>query len=572
MAKQKLFTGIVLEGQTIKIAIISVVAKRLKLHRLDKYNLVDGLRDSSFSNDKGEDVFSEAENISDNSVFGMDLDADTSLEGDDILEEIDSDLDLGLDELEQGSDIIDIDAIDQSETPVSNELLLYNIFSSINPKRVDIGLNIPAGVAIYQILKDVDFSKTKKKDLQIIVDDRLESLYGTPKGEDYYSYGVRDDGALLLSSVDEDSQLLQLVNRTQNLYTGKIIIHDILPDETLLLGLLKANYNLDDDGFTCAIQFSETNSRIIFLSGSKLWLVLPIINEGINSAKILNTLFSKILFQLDTGEVPNLDRLILCNNVKGEESVSFFEKRFPDVSVTELEFSDDFIDKNHFSDSAISSFSTAIGMAWAASGFEKHHFPKITFLPRYIEDRQKTLKLQWHGILLLILIFASPLILNQLMQKNHAIISDLNREISVLDSKIEEIQPIVNNYNRINAELSQLQSKLILLDTLNIGSLTWSVNLNKINRGIQDINSIWITSMNPSTRYKGIEIHGYALYKDRIPKLAELFSEAVLQDVSAATIRGKDVYNFTYIVKEIVSNKSVYTPENMQGLNELIGK
>ena len=39
-----------------------------------------------------------------------------------------------------------------------------------------------------------------EKDLNVIIDDRLESLHGESKIEDYFSYTIREDGALLLST------------------------------------------------------------------------------------------------------------------------------------------------------------------------------------------------------------------------------------------------------------------------------------------------------------------------------------------------------------------------------------
>lgn len=286
-------------------------------------------------------------------------------------------IDLELDELEKGDEIVDVDMIDETEGPVSNEIQVFNFLSNIDPKRVDLGLNIPAGTAIFQVLKDVDFNEVKKKDLKVIIDDRLEALYGDPKDPDFYSYGVREDGALVLSSIDDQPILLSLIDRVDTLYRGKIFISEILPDESILLAMVKANYELEDEKITCILQFSELNCRVIFMKGDKLWLVSPIITEGVRSRKFLNTVFSKILFQLDTGEVPNLDRLIICNNSLGEEGISFFKERFPDVEVSEFEFAEELFDPQEHTLDSIAPFTTAIGTAWAATNFKKEVFQEF---------------------------------------------------------------------------------------------------------------------------------------------------------------------------------------------------
>lgn len=581
MSSGKIYTGISLEAESLKFAVIRIKDKKVQLVSVDKISLLEKLEAPVDDNLSG-DLFGDLDSNDD--VFDLDSalnsDADEiSIEDDilgdlddDILGEIGDDLDLEIDELESGDEIVDVDMIDEVEGPVSNEIQLYNYLSGIDAKRVDIGLNIPAGTAIFQVLKDADFSEVKKKDLKVIIDDRLEALYGEPKVEDYYSYGIRDDGALVLSSIDEDSKLLSLVDRTQTLYRGKIFIGELLPDESILLGMVKANYELEDEKITCVIQFSELNCRVLFLKGERLWLVSPIITEGVRSRKFLNTVFSKILFQLDTGEVPNLDRLIICNNSLGEEGISFFKERFPDVEVSEFEFSEELFDPLENTLESISAFTTAIGIAWAASGFKKETFSKISFLPKYVIDRQKIFKLQWHGMLLLLLIMASFPAINALLQRSFSQINILENEIALVDTQLQSYAPTVNNFNRVSSLLSQIQDQLVLMNTLSENSITWSVNLNLINSGVDEIGGVWLQAITPGDTPNTLNIQGIARDRNRVSAVAELFADATLLDVTRSLIRDVEVYNFSYYVNKIVEDTEVYTPQNLQGLGDLTGE
>ncbi|GAB5408833.1 MAG: hypothetical protein BalsKO_11980 [Balneolaceae bacterium] len=583
MAKGKQYIGIVLEDDLLKVAVVGISNKKLSLNRLDKFTLIKPLeKDTSI--DEGLDVFGDLnDSLEDDSVFELDLEAslneDISTDDleelnieEDILGDIGDDIDLELEDLEQGTEeLVDVDLVDEVGAPSNNEMLLYNILSSIDSKKVDIGLNIPAGVAIYQILKDTDFNEVKKKDLQIIIDDRLESLHGVPKGKDFFSYGLRDDGALLLSSIDEEPQLLQLVNHTIPLYRGKLSIQEILPDETLVMGLVRANYELEEGSITCLIQFSEKNCRVLFLRGTNLWLVSPIIPEGTRSRKILNTVFSKILFQLDTGEVPNLDRLIICNNSLGDDSTSFFQERFPDVEVSEFRFSEDFLETNEYTEESLAPFTTAIGMAWATSGFEKKSLPDISFIPKYVQDRQKIFKLEWHGFILLFMIMLSFPIIDSLRKTADAQIDTLEDQISLVDNQINSFVSTVNNYNRISNELGKIQEKLELMNTLSENSITWTTNFDLINSGIDEIDGVWLTSINVGTEENTLEIQGIARKRSSIPLVAGLFADATLLSVSSSEIREEVVYNFQYTVERIVSNTTIYTPDNLKGLGDLTG-
>lgn len=568
MAGKKLYTGFILEDDTVKIARISVSGKRATLEKLDRIKLVKSVQKNGANDVAAEEIFDAFDDdLEDDSIFGIDDDIDLDLETD-----IEEDIDLDLDDLEDEDTILDVDdmaAEADNELAASNEVLIYNILTDLDSSSVKMSVNIPAGATIFQILKDIDFEAIKKKDLNIIVDDRLEALYGSPKGSDNYSTIVRDDGSLLLASVDEPSQTLQLVESAENIYSGKVTINNVLPDESLTVGLFRANYDVDPDSITALIQYSEEGCRIVFLAGNDLLSVSPMIPEGSSSRKFLNTVFSKILFQLDTGEVPNLDRIVLCNNSLNEEAITFFEDRFPDIEVSEFIYDDEVFDTNEFDSSTVASFTTAISLAWADAGFQKEAYPSVDFLPSYIKDRQKIFKLQWHGFLLLILILSVFPITNYFYLKNSAEIDNLSEDVFNRKAEIQVLEATVQEYNRINAELSGIRTRLVLLDELSERTLTWSVNLDLVNRGIDNIDSIWLTTLFQNAE-GGLNLSGVAIYRNRIPMVADMFSESILKNVERILIREKEVYSFTYEIPEVVANEERYTPESAQGLKEIL--
>lgn len=568
MANKKLFTGISLEGDTLKLSVIRINNKKIQLLSVDKLKLTEKIF-ATVTEDLSGDVFGNY--TSDDDIFAIDSILNEDFNEKEIhdfnLEDSDEE-----DFLSQMERFIDVDMVKVSNNTISNEVQLNNFFSLINSKRINLGLNIPSGTTFIQILDENDFSKMKKKDLNVIIDDRLESLHGESKIEDYFSYTIRDDGALLLSSIEGEPKLLSLLDRTKSIYRGKIFVEDILPDELILHGLVKANYVLEEKKITCIVQFSETNCRVFFLQGEHILLVSPIITEGVRSRKFLATVFSKILFQLDTGEIPNLDKIIICNNSLGKEGVTFFKDRFPDIEVSEFKFSEDLFEPLGNTSISLTEYTTSIGIAWAASKFKNETFNTISFLPKHIIESQKILKLQWHGILLLLLIFFSFPFINSVWQ-NHIIQIDIaNNEISLLENELQFYNNTVNNFNRVNSLLSQIQDQLILINTLSKNSKTWSVNLDLINNGISDIGDVWLQSITPGDTPNSLSIQGIARNRESVSKVAELFAEATLLDATRSNIRDVEVYNFSYYVTKIVSNTEIYTPENLQKLDDLTGE
>src|SRR5690554_1906539 len=177
MAGGKKFTGVVLEDNFLKVATIRISGKKVNLLNLDKVRLVENIQRRETAPAIAEStVFGDADaDLDDDIIFGADDSDDNepdSIDLDDLNDGLD---DLDFDNLGDEGDFDEPDMMGESEEASSNELLIYNLLSGINPKQVNLGLSIPAGETNYQILKDVDFSKTKKKDLQVIVNDRLES-------------------------------------------------------------------------------------------------------------------------------------------------------------------------------------------------------------------------------------------------------------------------------------------------------------------------------------------------------------------------------------------------------------
>lgn len=566
MLGNKDYIGLTIQDDFIRMARVRVSGNDIKLIKLDQYSLVEKLKKQSKSTQletEGASVFDDFEENDQeaDSIFGLE---EKSQE--DELDDLD--FDALEDEMEVEDDDFATDMVEESQTPQSNELLLYNLLSSIEDKKLRLGLNIPAGNTIFQVIRDTDFNEVKRKDLVEDLEDKLHSIYGVAPSPDNYSYEIRENGSLLLGSVDDESITLQLLNDTLELYSGKVIVEDITPDEIALVGLVRANYELEADEITGIIQLGKQSCRVVFMKGEEVWLVSPIINEGTEEKSFLNTVFSKILFQLDTGEVPNLDRILLANNTIGDSAVDFFEENFPDIEVQNLTLKEELFDTENIDPSSVPGFTTAIGSALAASGGLTEEFPKLSFVPTYVEDRQKIFKLQWHGVVILVLIFLTPIGFNHFYQQNAQEIDSLSSELEQINSDIRQLDPIVQNTRELESKIEGLKNKLVLLDDLSENSREWSTKMDILNEGIDGVNNSWITSMGASK--DGVNLQGYTLYRTRIPEIVNIFEEATLLGVSNEEMREQRVYNFKISVDKFAESNAVYSPPKPEEVENLL--
>ena len=451
----------------------------------------------------------------------------------------------------------------------SNPILLYKILMNIDSKSVNLGLNIPAGKTIFQVMRDTDFSEVKKNDLEEDLERQLASIYGGSKSPDQYSYEVREDGSLVLASVEDEAPLLQIANETRDIYSGKMKILSIYPDEVALLGLLRANYDLEDAGITALVQFNPDSCRIVFTKGEQILQVMPLINQGTKSANFLNVVFSKLLFQLDTGEVPRLDQIILTDNIIGEEAVEFFHDNFPDVPVESFEYDTDKFDASNCDKTTLQAYTSAIAAAWSATGVNHDQF-SLPIKPAYVSERQKIFKLRWHGMVLVFLIFISIPAFNYFYQAKKQKIASLSSQLARTNNQIKQIQPVVNKTNQVANNLTLLTSKLRLLDSLSQGSRAWSTKLNILDQGMAHISHSWFNTM--SVTKGGMLIKGYTLHRNRIPAIVDLFADASLLNVNSQKIRGQMVYSYALQVKQFTQDSSKYSPEKPASVKKILNK
>ncbi|MEX0684668.1 MAG: hypothetical protein WD267_06235 [Balneolales bacterium] len=563
MAKSE-FIGIALSGDELKIARLRVDKKRLQLVSAETIKLVTPLISSPVHNNE-DDEGDEPEDTS--AIFGLDDDngnevnLDEALSGDD-----------------DGFDMTQESTEDQGGG--NNELLLEAVLNDIDPKKVNIGLNIPYGNTIFQFLSDIDYTVLKEKERKVIIEEKLNSIYDQPISSDNYVYQVRDDNSLLLASFENDLPLLNLIDQTATYYKGNIVIREIHADESALVGLIRANYNLEDDEYTVIVHIGTNSSRVVFLKGTIIYMVLPIINQGSKSTRILNTLFSKILFEIDKGDLPNVDRIIVTDHGGlGNKARDFFRKQLKDVTIENLQFHPDKftnpvdqdndnneipsvlgeVDSVNEDSQDLASYSTAIGLAWSASGFDSMAFPKLSFIPGYVLERQRVLKLEWHGILLLMLIAVIPFITNHFYQENASKIQVLENENRLLTSRIDEIRPIATLTDQLMVQSGQLNEQLELYTTLSENSYKWSATLEILNNGLLSVRSTWITQLRSTD--EGMIIEGYSLYRNRIPRLANVFERATVQSVTEGEMRETKIYRFVILVDEITKVEEFH-PKN----------
>lgn len=545
---KKEYIGLTYEDNRLRMARIRVVKNGLELIEVDTFDLPhpistiteSGLGDLDFSEDY-EEIFEMDEPSSSEEITGFeDLDDDSAQETSDTAD------------LEESFDMTKTE--DEADVERDNEQFLADYLSQHGKKKIRIGTHIPFGRTTFQVLKNVDPGSMKKNERHEFFRDKLQTTHDEEINPDQYAWVKIDEKNCLLAYNADENNFLNLIELSETYLNKKVLVEERLPDEAIWAGLAKTNYSLGTEDITGLIAIGTNSSRVLFMKGEQIVNVLPIITDGENSNDVLNTIFSKILFEIDKGDLPKITRLLLVRSAKlSEKAKRYFDNQFEDVEVDYLQPNNEHLS---YADEILNSpvylqpYLTAIGAAWAASKVHEKEFSTLSLLPEYIREKQRVLKLEWHGILILILIALTPLFLNYMYQTKSNELSDLQQEIRILESQIEELRPTATMTEDLMSEITELNAENERLLEFAQYSQQWSETFRILNQGIDNIPNVWLTAMGTSDN-NSVIFDGYSMSRSQIPTFASLFTDANIQEVSEVDMRGQSVYSFGMRVNNI---------------------
>lgn len=465
---------------------------------------------------------------------------------------------------------------DETDVATENERLFAEYLKKLGENKYRFGLHIPFGKTTYQFLKNVDPGEMKKKERREFFIEKLRPIHNKEAEPDEYAWSTNPNKNTLLAYNSEDQSLISLVELAETYFNGKLIIQERVPDENIWAGLASINYDLKEDDITGLIAIGQSTSRILFMKGEHIINVLPIIAEGESSEDILNTIFSKILFEIDKGDLPKITRLLIVKSLKLTDKVKgYFQNQFDDVDVEFLtlnpeivSYSDDILDSPAY----LQPYLTALGAAWAASGENSDKLTTFSMLPEYIREKQRVLKLEWHGVFLLVLIALTPLFINHLYTNKAEELREIEQQIQITESEIAEYRPIANMTEDLIGEFTLMQAENDRLLELSQYSQKWSQVFNIFNTGINNIPGVWLTTLRSDG--ENVNITGVSLSREQVPNISTLYSDGNVQQVQETQIREEPVYSYSMQINNFKQDliefipdipRANYDPENNMG-------
>lgn len=424
-----------------------------------------------------------------------------------------------------------------------NNAVLLNLLAQYPTSKYSLTYSIAEPAIYYHVLESDMGLKGKKLKEHVLGE--LRNIRSFQPAHDAVD-AIRTEEGNLLCIIREDG--LSLINSLENIKTfiGRRLprIPAIDSADVSLMNLVRLNYDLQPNEVSVVVYVGSEFTRLIFMRGNQFFQFAPILGEGYDSPNLQNTVYSRLLLEQDNLGIPRISKIILAGESRRINFKEFLTQQLPDQDVDYLLAPQ--LDSSPLpaeQQEAISEYAVAIGAAWKVLQPTNPRVYNVNLLPDIIREGQRVFKLAWHGVVLLLLLFASTFFFTySIVQKNKSI-ADLEELLERKRSQLAENETIQNSINGLQEQIGRYQTSLALYDTLVPGSERWSTAFTQLSHGVEDLNSIWLTDF--STSPEGpIAMNGYTVYRTRIPRIATLFDNSVLREVNVQAIREQTVYRY----------------------------
>jgi len=283
-------------------------------------------------------------------------------------------------------------------------------------------------------------------------------------------------------------------------------------------------------------------SRIIFFEGAILNSLSQLIHEGYKSDNLLPSLYGKIIFEIETAEIEEVNNIIITGDGDIPRYTEFFKEKFTESKIMSLPFEDYFniIDETKIVEP--NSYAIPISLAWKVIEGRSKNFIDTNFLPSNIRKEQKTFTIAWHGFIIIAFIFFTIMYSIRENSKINNQIDITNTIINTLNNDITEIATRALAVDSLYTEIGKIEPQIALIYSIRPKYVLYSELLRDISLDVREINSLWLKNL--SISFNRFTLQADALYRTRIHRIANTFENSRIINVETAKVMDKNIYNF----------------------------
>ncbi|HRX75956.1 MAG TPA: hypothetical protein P5342_00750 [Candidatus Cloacimonadota bacterium] len=257
------------------------------------------------------------------------------------------------------------------------------------------------------------------------------------------------------------------------------------------------------------------------------------------------TISSKLALAIDSSGIKEPDRIILCGDLATSTLVEYMLSQFAAVQIELFNFRNIILTattEEAQDNRSLSKHCIPIALAFKALFMDENGFAHSNFLPSKIIEGQKEFKIAWHGLLILIAIFATVfLATNSFLKRNQQLESErrLKRELNL---NLNQKQAEANRINTILSDMEKQEKNLKAIGTLLEGKNYWTHLLDMINASFRAHPTSWLTNLKRDKSQ--LFISGVTSNRAHVIAFANSLPGSSIRKVAHARIRDNDIWVF----------------------------
>lgn len=422
--------------------------------------------------------------------------------------------------------------------PAKNASVLNYILGKYSHKRYEVAISLAEPQVHYSYFtKNWNTQEEDVKQKVIAELTQLRPNAATLKPEDLHVLRLVD-GRTMAILRDSGFNLLHLLQSAHPRYLKRLAF--VESAEISLINLVNLNYDLDSDEFTLIVYIGQENSRLIFLKGEHIFNISYVIGVGIDAENIAYTIYSRIMLEQDNLSLPKIHHIILAGECHQADMKNFLAKRLPEgVNVEYLHFRE--LEQPAL-DSLLSRYAIATGAAFRSLYQQNKHIIDMDLRPQDVKEG-RGFKLGVWGLACLIMLAMMTFIFTIRLGVQSRDITQLEVQTLAKKQELQQFQDMEMRLNVYRKQVSGFDDAASMLDSLALGTDTWSNFLHRLAGATNQSKGVWITDLSQSTPGK-VAVKGYSTERASILDFSRRMGNATIRRVDVQEMRQSKVYNF----------------------------
>ncbi|MCB5250559.1 MAG: tetratricopeptide repeat protein [Candidatus Cloacimonadales bacterium] len=322
------------------------------------------------------------------------------------------------------------------------------------------------------------------------------------------------------------------------------------PLESTLVNAVLTQYKFKSGDYVLVLYLSQENKIAIILQDDNYIKSFPLIIQANDTDIIREAIISKIMLEQDVSQLNITQNILICGDFSCQEDIAFFQDNFQSSYISAFSFTKEYTIQNELplefhpdiNKLIIPKFVPSIMLAYRALNNKSKRLHMINMLPQLIIDKQKYFKLNWHGILIMILVFITTMWTTYDILSKKIELATVQTENHSYNVKINEKRAFEKILHEYTAQVDYFENNRKQITNIIGKKNQWAHIFNKFSNFASQHSYFWIDSIDGGEQK--IYVKGISYNKKHVTDFSNLLPQGNIQRINISKIQDEPVWTF----------------------------